>query len=99
MRRLPITVGFLTLILAVALSLLAAAQAPKASAPLVLNKAEASMSIVDPATLAVIARVPTGEGPHEAVVSADGRLAYVANYGTGPRPGNSFSVIDIAARK
>jgi YVTN family beta-propeller protein len=89
--------GFLTFLLLLALPV--SAQSGQSSALLVLNKAEASMSIVDPATLTVVARVPTGEGPHEAVVSADGRLAYVANYGTGPRPGNSISVIDIAARK
>jgi len=66
---------------------------------LVLNKSENTLAIIDPSTLKVVARVPTGEAPHEVTVSADGRLAFVSNYGTGDRPGNSLSVIDIAARK
>jgi YVTN family beta-propeller protein len=65
----------------------------------VLNKSEATVSIVDPVSLKVVARVPTGEGPHEAITSADGKLAFVANYGTGPKPGNSISVIDLDAKK
>lgn len=66
---------------------------------LVLNKAESTLAIIDPATLKVIARVPTGEAPHEVAASADGRFAFVSNYGTGPQPGNSISIIDIPARK
>ncbi len=65
---------------------------------LVLNKTENSMAIVDPATRKVIGRVPTGEGPHEVTASADGRLAFVANYG-GREPGHTISVIDIPAQK
>jgi YVTN family beta-propeller protein len=66
---------------------------------LVLNKSESTLAIIDAATLKVIARVPTGEAPHEVTVSADGRLAFVSNYGTAERPGNSLSVIDLTARK
>jgi YVTN family beta-propeller protein len=66
---------------------------------LVLNKSENTLAIIDPATLKVLARVPTGEAPHEITTSADGRFAFVCNYGTGDRPGNTISVIDIAARK
>ena len=66
---------------------------------LVLNKTDNTLAIVDPATLQVVGRVPTGEAPHELTASSDGRLAFVANYGTVPRPGNTISVIDIAARK
>ena len=61
-----------------------------------LNKAEASMAIIDPATMKVTAKVAVGNGPHEVVLSPDGKTAYVANYGDGPNPGNSISVIDIA---
>lgn len=76
------------------------AQTPTAAPPylLVLNKAEATLAVVDPATMQVVGRVPTGEGPHEVAVSADGRTAYVTNYGA-QKPGNSLSVIDLAARK
>jgi len=66
---------------------------------LVLNKSEGTLAIIDPATLKVLARVPTGEAPHELIASADGRLAFVCNYGTVERPGNTISIIDITSRK
>jgi YVTN family beta-propeller protein len=66
---------------------------------LVLNKSESTLAIVDARTLKVIGRVPTGEAPHEVTTSPDGRLAYVSNYGTGPKPGSSLSVIDLTAQK
>jgi YVTN family beta-propeller protein len=53
---------------------------------------------VDARTSQFVGRVPTGEGPHEIAVSADGKLAFVANYGA-QTPGSTISVIDIAARK
>ncbi len=31
---------------------------------LVLNKAENTLAVVDPSTMQVVARIPTGEGPH-----------------------------------
>ncbi|HEY5851800.1 MAG TPA: cytochrome D1 domain-containing protein [Lysobacter sp.] len=37
----------------------------------------------------------TGQGPHEIVVSGDGRTALVSNYGA-QLPGNSLSVLDLA---
>lgn len=66
---------------------------------LVLNKAENTLAIIDPENFKVIGRVPTGEGPHEIIASADGRLAFVANYGTQQILGSSLSVIDLAAKK
>ena len=63
-----------------------------------LNKAEANMAIIDPATMTVTGKVPVGDGPHEVVLSADGKTAYVANYGN-QQPGNSISIIDIASAK
>ena len=64
---------------------------------LVLNKTEATLAIVDPNTGKVTGRISTGQGPHEVVV--DGRTAFVTNYGSGPAPGNSLSVIDLVAQK
>lgn len=61
----------------------------------VLNKAEATASLVDLATGAVVATLPTGNAPHEAAVSPDGRLALASNYGTGEAPGSSLTVIDV----
>lgn len=63
---------------------------------LVLNKDEASLAIVDPASKKVLGRVPVGESPHE--VATDGTLAFVSNYGS-HTPGQTLSVIDIAAQK
>jgi YVTN family beta-propeller protein len=74
----------------------AGAQAPRL---LVLNKEEATLHIIDPASGKLLGRVSTGAGPHEVVVSDDGKFAYVANYGTGQAPGNTLSVIDLAAQK
>jgi YVTN family beta-propeller protein len=66
---------------------------------LVLNKEDATLAIVDPANGSVLGRVPTGQGPHELVVSTDGRTAFAANYGTGPAPGQTISMIDLATQK
>lgn len=64
----------------------------------VLNKEDATLVTVDPATGKVFGRVPTGEGPHEVAVSADGKTAVVGNYG-GQTPGSTLSVIDLASMK
>lgn len=68
---------------------------------LVLNKDDSSLAIVDPASQKVIATIPTGTAPHEVAVSADGKFAYVANYGQfgSAPPGHTLSVIDLVSRK
>ena len=66
---------------------------------LVLNKEDATLAIVEAASGKVLGTVPTGEGPHELVVSGDGKFAFASNYGTGPAPGHTISMIDIAASK
>jgi YVTN family beta-propeller protein len=88
------------LALVACLSIAAAGQAARtpSSVLLVLNKTEATLVIIDPGSGNIMARIPTGEGPHEVAVSADGALAFVSNYG-GTAPGNSLSVIDLAAQK
>jgi DNA-binding beta-propeller fold protein YncE len=63
-----------------------------------LNKAEANMAIIDPATMTVTGKVAVGDGPHEVVLSPDGKTAFVSNYGN-QQPGNSISIIDIASAK
>src|SRR5262245_34304182 len=65
---------------------------------LVLNKTDNTLAFVNPGSGQVTSRIPTGEGPHEVVVSTDGALAFVANYGA-TSPGNTISVIDLATRK
>ncbi|REJ75454.1 MAG: YncE family protein [Acidobacteria bacterium] len=81
-----------------AFPLLACAQGTGRTELLILNKNEAKMVIVDAATLEKVGEVPTGDFPHEVAVSADGKTAYVANYGA-QQPNNSISVIDIPGRK
>jgi YVTN family beta-propeller protein len=66
---------------------------------LVLNKEDADLAIVDPVSGSVIGKVPVGQGPHELVVSTDGKYAFASNYGTGPAPGQTISMIDIASQK
>ena len=63
-----------------------------------LNKADSTLAIVDPNEMKVIGKVPTGDSPHEVVLSADGKTAFVANYGA-QNPGSSISVIDVATAK
>lgn len=82
-----------------AFPIIACAQGGAKREILILNKAEATMVIVDASTLEIVAKVPTGDFPHEVAVSSDGKTAYVANYGDGPNPNNSISVIDIPSRK
>jgi len=81
---------------AVALTaILTAAETPSL---IVLNKTDATLAIVDPSSGKVIGRVPTGVGPHEVAVSADGKFAFVGNYGD-QTPGSTISVIDLVAQK
>lgn len=76
--------------------LLAAQSTPQRSL-LALSKRNHTLSIVDPATLQVIARAPVGPDPHEVIASADGRTAYVSIYGFGRY--HAISVIDLVAQK
>lgn len=65
---------------------------PKA-ALLALSKQDHTLSIIDPANLRVVARVPVGDDPHEVIASADGKTAYVSNYGFGAF--HTLAVIDV----
>jgi YVTN family beta-propeller protein len=64
---------------------------------LVLAKSDNMLSIVDPASLKVIARMPVGNDPHEVIASSDGKFAYVSNYGSGAY--NTLAVVDLVAHK
>jgi YVTN family beta-propeller protein len=66
---------------------------------LVLEKGDNMMAIVDPASLQIVGRVPAGPDPHEIEASADGKLAYISNYGGLDSTLNTISVIDVVARK
>ena len=64
----------------------------------VLDKDTSELVIVDPGTLQVVGRVGTGPIPHEAAVSADGKIAVATNYGP-KQSGTTLSVIDLDAQK
>ena len=63
-----------------------------------LNKGESTLALIDPVSMKVMAKVATGDSPHEVVLSSDGKTAYVANYGA-QTPGSSISIIDVATAK
>jgi YVTN family beta-propeller protein len=64
----------------------------------VANQQGGSATVLDAATLKTIVTLPVGEGPHEVVVSPDGRWAVVTIYGTREVAGKTLSVIDLAAQ-
>lgn len=73
------------------------AQATPSPALLVLAKRDMTLAIVDPATLKVLRRVPSGPDPHEVVASPDGKLAYISNYGFGAY--HTISVVDLTTAR
>jgi len=77
-------------------AVLAQSATPKTSL-LVLSKHDHTLSIVDPSTLKVVARVPVGDDPHEVIASADGHKAYVSNYGFGAF--HTLAVVDLIAQR
>lgn len=68
-----------------------------ARALLALSKADHKLSVIDLATLAVVARYDVGPDPHEVVATGDARLAYVSNMVDGN--GHEIDVIDLAAQR
>jgi YVTN family beta-propeller protein len=79
----------------VAMSFRADAQAGPKAALLALSKQDHTLSIIDPASLKIVATVPVGDDPHEVIASADGKTAYVSNYGFGAF--HTLAVIDLEA--
>jgi YVTN family beta-propeller protein len=75
----------------------------------VVCKSDFNLTLVDPATQKVLAKLSTDRGPHEVAVSPDGRTAYVSNFGRysvypandtlHDKAGNSITVIDLVDRK
>ena len=62
-----------------------------------LSKHDHTLSIVDPSTLQVTAKMPVGNDPHEVIASTDGATAYVSNYGFGAF--NTLTAVDLAGRR
>ncbi|MCA0375879.1 MAG: YncE family protein [Gemmatimonadetes bacterium] len=65
----------------------------------VTNKTPATATIIDVGTGQTLATLPTGNGPHEIVLTRDGRTAVVSDYGTGPAPGSTLTIIDVPAKR
>jgi len=86
----------LVMAITVSSSLIFAQNTPP-QALLALSKHDHTLAIVDPASLKVVAKVPVGNDPHEVIASADGKTAYVSNYGFGAF--NTLAVVDLVAQK
>jgi YVTN family beta-propeller protein len=66
---------------------------------IVLNKAEATASLIDLNSGAIKATITTGQGPHEAATSPDGKHVLVTNYGNAQAAGSSLTLIDVPNAK
>jgi len=68
---------------------------PKNGLLYVTTELENSVTVIDPATLKIVAVVPTGQAEsHMLAISRDGRRGYTANVGPG-----TVSVLDLEAKK
>jgi YVTN family beta-propeller protein len=85
-----------TLLFAAATSALAQPRTT-AGTVLVANQQSASATIVDVATHATTT-IDVGAGPHETIISPDGRWGVVTIYGT-QQPGNKLAIVDLAEKK
>jgi YVTN family beta-propeller protein len=54
------------------------------------NEKDGGVTVIDPATLKVAAKVATGVGEHDVLISSDNRFAFISN-----REGETVSVIDV----
>ena len=61
----------------------------------VTNKSPFTATIIDVASGRALATLPTGQGPHEVVITRDGRTAIVTDYGA-QSGGSTLTVIDVA---
>ena len=64
---------------------------------LALSKTDHTLSIVDPVTLKIIAKMPVGPDPHEVTASADGTRAWVSNMLN--NQGHELDVLDLVNHK
>jgi YVTN family beta-propeller protein len=95
--RIGLTLATAALFGGILVTVPAFAQSTPQQSLLVLSKHDHTLSIVDPATLKVIAHAPVGVDPHEVIASSDGKIAYVSIYGGGAY--HVLSVIDLVAQK
>src|SRR5271167_2158777 len=80
------------------IGLYATAQTPS-KVLLVLEKNGTQLDLIDPVRLKIMAKAPAGQDPHEVIASADGKMAYISNYGGAQSTLHMISVVDLVARK
>ena len=88
-----------SIILSLAVAALVLSPTSLSATLLVANKSEASVSLHRLPDGKELARLPTGEGPHEVAVSPDGRFAVVTDYGTREIAGGTLTVVDVPAAR
>ena len=64
----------------------------------VTNKTPATATLIDVASGRILATLPTGQGPHEIVISRDGATAVVTDYGS-QTGGSTLTVIDVPGKR
>src|SRR5689334_10237026 len=97
MKRTTVSVAVATAILLLGSRVPTGAQAAAAGRLLVLSKGALTLSVIDPATLRVVGKAPSGPEPHEVAATADGRTAYISNYGAGRGGYNTLTVVDLVS--
>jgi len=93
----PLIIVNVVLLLLICPVLRSDAQAMPRKTLLALSKTDHKLSIVDPVTLKILARIPVGIDPHEVIASSDGKTAYVTIYGGGSL--HELNIIDLVAQK
>ena len=94
-RRRALTTSICAILLALAIPGAAHAQVRGLTGTLVVtNKGPATSTIIDVGSGRTLAELPTGDGPHEVVMTADGRTAVVTDYGARD-DGSTLTVIDV----
>lgn len=73
------------------------AESTPAKVLLALSKRDRTLAIIDPASLKILAKIPVGPDPHEVIADADGKSAYVSDYGGGAY--HELSVVDLVEQK
>src|SRR6476619_2494698 len=96
LKKLSLVLGVPFAVATLSLHAVQSPQPTSSASLLVLAKSDLTMSVVDPATLKVVGKVPSGPDPHEVIASADGRMAYIANYNGG---GNIITPVDLVESK
>ena len=88
---------------AMAVTILAGAFSARAQTPspalLVLEKSDEQLAIIDPATLKVVGRVPSGGAPHEVIASDDAKFAYISNYASEKGVLKTLTPVDLTTMK